>query len=356
MIRDEEFLRKLLLTDSPSGYEEEAQYLISNYLNGREGAGLNSTSFYFESGTQVEQQGNGPKKIMISAHYDEIGFQVQYITESGMLCLSPLGGLDLKILPGQVVKFHSSKTGYDVTGIIGKSPIHIERPDERGTLSTEIQNYLVDIGAENKEEAKELISIGDYGVVESVPMINFGKNRIMGRALDDKIGVYIMTQVAKELAHYPIPEKYSILYAIFPQEETGLRGAKQAVSHINPDMSIDIDVMFATDEGRGISKEKYGEISLGKGPLINHGPDKNSELNRTLLKVAEENNISIQEIVTRCGGTNTDAIWIGAENCKTTHLGIPLRNMHTPVEVVDWRDVDSAIKLLVETIKKIINN
>ena len=351
-----EFLRKLLTTDSPSGYETEAQNLIVDYVGDRFGANLNYNHIYFESGTFVAQQGTGPKKILISAHYDEIGFQVSYINDSGLLCLSKLGGVDLKVMMGQYVTIHSSITGETITGIIGKEPIHVENPDKRYSISENIYEYLVDIGAENKEEAQKLVSIGDYGVIFSVPILDFGENRLVARGLDDKIGVYIMTQVARKLSHFDQGDKYSILYAAFPQEETGLRGAQQSIPHLNPDISIDIDVMFATDEGRGISKEKYGEISLGKGVLINHGPDKSVEINNLLKSVAKEFDIAIQEIVTGRGGTNTDVIWTGAKNCKTTHLGIPLRNMHTPVEVVDWRDIDAAIGILVETIKKIVAN
>lgn len=343
-----EFLKSLLECASPSGYEEKIGYLIRDYLF----EGLNANSVIYNSETFYAQQGKGPKKILLSAHHDEIGFQVQYISDSGLVYLSPVGGLDFKVLPGSVVEIYSSKKSLEVvTGIIGKTPIHLDT--ERDKISTNIKDFSVDLGATSKEEAQNLVGIGDYGVIRSTPIINFGEHRVMGRALDDKIGVYIVTQVAKELAHWKVPEDYSLVYAYFSQEETGLRGAKQAVPYINPSISIDVDVIYSTDDERGISKEKCGEINLGKGPVINHGPDKNRGLNQDILRVAQSNAIDIQEIVTKPGGTNTDAIWVGSEDCKTTHISIPLRNMHTPVEVCDWRDIDGAIKLLVETIKEL---
>lgn len=348
-MENKEFLRDLLRCPSPSGYEKEARKLIIEYLEYVLGDSSEETQVY-AMGSFYVKQGSGPKKIMISAHYDEIGFQISYIDDSGFLHIQKIGGLDLKVLPGSVVQIKSRKTGKFIKGVIGKKPIHDETAEERECLKWKEEDVIIDLGVSSSEEARELISIGDVGVILREPNLDFGMNRLTGRALDDKIGVYILTQVAKNLSS-EVLSGYSIYYTGFCQEETGLRGAIQSAGLIDPDISIDIDVFIATDEGRGV-KKNFGELFLGKGPAINHGSDKNPDLNDILLETLSEVDIDYQEVVTRPGSTETCTIQEGCSNCKTTHLSIPLRNMHTPVEVCDWKDVEGAIKLLTEIIKR----
>lgn len=348
MERDLDFLKQLLLTATPSGYETvEGSFLIKSRMSEIKGLELVTQTAL---GTVAYKQGNGPKTILLSAHYDEIGFQVQYITDSGLLCISPLGGLDLKVLLGQTVEIYT-KFGNVLTGIVGKKPIHVEDPSERNNLSLKTSDVLVDIGVKDKDSAKKLVSIGDYGVLKSDPILDFGDNRLVGRGLDDKIGVYILTQIAEiiERGNKDCLNDYTIIYAFFPQEETGLRGAYES-REFNPDISIDIDTWTATDEGRGISKERFGDVSLGKGLVINHGADKNYSLNNDLLGMAENNFIPYQEICTRPGGTNTDVIQ-KMSGAITTHISIGIRNLHTPVETCDWSDVEGAIELLTKSIE-----
>lgn len=347
---DLEFLEQLLTTAIPSGYETiEGSSLIQNYF---EKLGL-KVVLNTKLGTVAYKQGKGPKKILISAHYDEIGFQVQYINSNGLINIIPIGGLDKKVLAGQVVEIHK-RNGNIITGVIGKKPIHAESSSERSDGSCKMEDFLVDIGATDKEEAKKMVNIGDYGVIKVDPILNLGNKeqakRLMGRALDDKIGMYIVTQVAKYLSEKDLDKYYTIIYAGFPQEETGLRGAWQ-VKDINPDVSIDIDVMFTTDDGHGISEAKNGSIELGKGVIINHGSDKNYDLNNILIKTAEKGGIPYQEIVTRPGGTNTEMLQLLSRDCETTHLSVGIRNLHTPVEICDWDDIEGTIDLICKTIE-----
>ena len=348
---DLEFLEKLLMTAMPSGYETiDGAYLIRDYLS-RQGnfKEILNTSL----GSFAYKQGNGPKKILISAHYDEIGFQVQHINSNGLINIVPIGGLDKKVLAGQVVEIYTRR-GDIIPGVIGKKPIHAESADERSGYEIKMEDFLVDIGATDDKDAKSMISIGDYGVIKSTPILNFGNKdnakRLMGRGLDDKIGMYIVTQVAKYLGKMDFDKYYTIIYAGFPQEETGLRGAIQ-VKDLNPDVSIDIDVMFATDEGRGISEAKNGVVNLGNGVVINHGVDKNYDLNYSLIKVAEKEGIPYQEIVTQSGVTNTEIIQLMSRDCITTHLSLGIRNLHTPVEICDWDDIESTIDLICKAIE-----
>lgn len=259
---NKEFLEKLLKTSSPSGYEDEALEVFKNecYNDSTvvvEEDMMGNVGITTKSNLTMKNMSGDLSYIMISAHIDEIGFQVQHITESGLINIIQIGGPDLKVLAGAEVLIKGS-----IPGIIGKTPIHLEKRSERDEMKVEMKDFLVDIGAESKEEAQKLVEIGDYVTFSS----NFkwlGENRISSKGLDDKIGIYIIAEVLKKCIDVP-----ALLIAALTQEEEGLRGAKVFSKSIFIGTSIDIDVTFATDEGRGISIEEEGDIRLGKGPVI----------------------------------------------------------------------------------------
>lgn len=345
---NKEFLEKLLKTSSPSGYENEALEVFKNECLSKKGTviveedmmgnvGIGSNT---KSDLSLKNTFGDPSYIMISAHIDEIGFQVQHITVSGLINIIQIGGPDLKVLAGSEVLIKGS-----IPGIIGKTPIHLEKRSERDEMKIEMKDFLVDIGAESKEEAQKLVEIGDY-VTFSPNLKWLGENRISSKGLDDKIGIYIVAEVLKRCNNI-IP---NLLVAALTQEEEGLRGAKVFSRSIFIDRSIDIDVTFATDEGREISVEEEGDIRLGKGPVIVCGPDKSPRIRELMKRVAKENNIPFQLVSSWSGGTNTSAIQEGTGS-ETALLSIPIRNMHTQVEVCDMRDVEWAIELLEKVIK-----
>lgn len=351
-MENKEFLEKLLKSQSPSGYETEALNVFSDYCSEFSRLdfvdSMNNTCFSFWDLNLAE------KTIMISAHIDELGFQVTYINENGLLNFVPLGGIDIKTLFGAKIKLFG-KNGEKIIGVIGKEPIHTEDKDKRMGYTLKYENLTIDIGAENKEEALKLVDIGTVGTYADDPYINFGNNRICSRGLDDKIGIYICACVFKKLKEEGYCDKntkYNILCVANSQEEFGLRGALVTAKRINPDISIDVDVTFSTCDNKGVEKEIYGELILGKGPVISIGPNNNNELVNLAKKVATNNNIDTQFGITRPGGTNTSAIQVNSINCKTLLISIPIRSMHTQVEICDKRDVDGAINL----ISSIVNN
>lgn len=346
---NKELLKTLLKTSSPSGYEKEATEVFNKYCSE-----FAKYEFTDKMGNSCWRIGRGEsKKIMISAHIDEIGMQVLYITDKGMIHFIPLGGIDVKTLLGSEVTIHG-KAG-KISGVIGKKPIHCESYDERESTKIKIEDLIIDIGCETKEEVLDLLEIGSPITFSCQPLMEFGKNKVVSKGLDDKIGIFIVMEVLEKLSKLdPLALDGVAIYGVSnTQEEVGLRGAKVTSKRINPDISIDIDVTFATDEGRGIQPEKYGEVELGKGTIIQNGSDKSERLVRLMIDTAKEKNIPYQVISSRCGGTNTEAIQEGAFDCETALISIPNRNMHTQVEICDWRDIEASIDLITETIVKL---
>ncbi len=345
------FLKELLETNSPSGFEKEGVKVFNNYCSE-----FSWNDFTDKMGNSVFKVGTGKTKVMISAHIDELCMMVQGITEQGMLNIISLGGVDKKVLPGSIVKVsRKNYPGEYITGIIGKKPIHVEYDDKSNGDIIPFEELLVDIGAESKEEALERVEIGSRVVFEANFIDRLGGHRFASKGLDDKIGVFIVAEVLKNVAktYSGFFDDYTFYGVANTQEEVGLRGAMVTSKRINPDISIDIDVTFATDEGRGIKTESYGDIKLGKGPVIMSGPDKSWNLRCKMIEVAEINEIPYQLAVSHAGGTNTSAIQEGSIDCETMLISIPQRNMHTQVEVCDYRDIEGAIDLIYKTLLEI---
>lgn len=342
------FLKELLESYSPSGFEKKGTEIFSNYCSK-----FATEEFTDRMSNVAFKVGTGKTKIMISAHIDEIGMIVQNITDQGMLNVIPLGGIDKKVLPGSIVRV-SRKNHPDeyIKGIIGKKPIHVEYDDKSKDDLIPLEELLIDIGAETKEDALSRVEIGSRVVFESNFIECFGDHRLVSKGLDDKIGIFIVAEVLRNLAmtYTDLFNEYTFYGVANTQEEEGLRGAKVTSKRINPDISIDIDVTFATDEGRGIKPESYGDVKLGKGPVIMSGPDKSWSLRNKMIEVAELYEIPYQLASSYSGGTNTSAIQEYSLDCETMLISIPNRNMHTQVEVCDYRDIEGAIDLIYKTL------
>ena len=355
-----DFLEELLNSPSPSGYERfGSQEEFKRFCRDIDGV---KEEFTDTMGNCAFSIGNDVKgSVMISGHIDEIGFQVSMITEEGLVHVLPLGGVDLKCSLGQQVDIISSRLGQKIPGIIGKKPIHIEY-DDRDSRWGEIkpEDILIDIGEMSKDKTELQVSIGDPVVFKSNLIKFFGDGSLcMSKGLDDKVGVFISALVLKQLS-YLKPEffnNYKIWCVSTTQEEVGLRGAMRAVKKIGPTYSIDVDVTFATDEGRGIKKETYGDIKLGGGPVIMHGPDNSAMMVGSLKKLAKWKGLKYQEAISSVGGTNTAAIQESSlTDTETIHIGLPLRNMHTPVEVCSWDDINNCVDLIIAEIGNLCTN
>jgi len=343
-----DFLKKLMETISPSGYEEDVSRLW------REEALLFSGSVKTDSiGNSIANLSNyktlRPLVIMLAGHIDEIGLMVTYIDDDGFIYFSGIGGWDPQILPGQHV-WIKTKKGI-VNGVIGKNPIHLIEAEER-KKAVEIKDLWIDIGAKNKKEASSLVEIGDSAVIQR----SFQKlmnNMVACRGFDDKIGAFIVLEALRILSTM---ELQNMVYAVATtQEEVGLRGAKASAHGIGPDIGIAVDVGFSTDTPATESKKKIlGEAKMGKGPIIARGVNISPWLFGLFVETAKEEKIPYQiQADARPTGTDANVIQMTRAGVATGLISIPNRYMHSPCEIVHLGDVENTIKLIAKTVAKI---
>ena len=344
-MKDYTFLYNILNTNTPSGLEYKGNEVFADYVSNFAEKHLTD-----KLGNTVYKIGNGATKILLSAHIDEIGLRVQYIDNDGFIHVIKNGGVDLKTLLGASVKIlHDDK---EIIGVIGKMPIHVERRNNAENKDIKITDIKIDCGFLNKEEALKSISIGDCVVVNQ-PIITLGNSRIACKGLDDKAGVYVVAKALKLLSETKL-KNVEVYGATCVQEETTWNGATSLVKMINPDISIDYDVTFASDDGHVEAKE-WGDVKLGNGGCIVHSPDCTPRLVKKIQETASTCQIPTQEFALGGSMTNTNPLKQFGYNVETALLSIPLRNMHTQVEVVDLNDLDALVQLTVETILAIDN-
>ena len=272
-----------------------------------------------------------------------------YIDDRGYIYMRKNGGIDINCIPGSQVVIQTS-SGEELLGIIGKKPIHLIGPDERNK-NIEIHALWIDTGL-SPEEVKKKVSIGDV-IAWKTNMIYLSDKRISSKGLDDKVGVYIISQVLKRLSSSK-NDVIKVCGVASVQEEVGNRGAIVCGHKLNPDIAICIDVDFATDVP-DCPKTKFGDIALGKGVVIHRSIDNTNSISLLAEKIAKENNIKYQlsARTLAVGGTNAVVIQQAKDGIKTISLGIPCRYMHTPVELCDLDDIQAAIDLLYSIIIKI---
>lgn len=335
------FLEELLMTCGPSGFEFEQAKVYRDYLK----------PFAHEIrtdvlGNTVARLNPGAKfQFMLSGHYDEIGFQVVSIMPQGLVSFRPVGGIDPLTLPGTGVEILAEK-GH-IHGVIGRKPIHLQTPDERKAVP-KIEDLWIDIGAADKETAEKLVQVGDP-VAFSRNFEMLSETVVHSKSLDDKIGAFVIAEAFRQLSKRKI--KVGVACVGTVQEELGLRGAITGAFGVNPDAAIAVDVGFATDVP-GIKPELLGDIKLGAGAELQRNADNNPPLLGRILKAAAKKKIPYQMTTGHraTGGTDTAAIQMTRGGVATALISIPNRYMHTPAEICDLRDVESAVALIVETI------
>lgn len=341
MDKNKKFLENLLKTDTPSGSEYLGMQAFRDFCDG-------FICMEDKVGNVAYVVGNidNPKhKILLSAHIDEIGLRIQYIDDNGFISVIKNGGVDLKTMLGARVRILNSKG--IIHGVIGKVPIHVERRNNTEDKKIELSDIKIDCGFSSKEEALKHVSIGDCIVVDTDPMW-LNEHRITGKALDDKVGVYVVGRVLDELSKVYLKD-IAVYGAACTQEETTGNGAAALIKMINPDTSIDYDVTFATDDGFVEAKE-WGDVKLGLGGCVVHSPDCNPRLVSKFKEIGDLTHTPYQEFSVGGGMTNTQTLKKFGFDVDTALLSIPLRNMHTQVEIADMRDLEALVKLTVETI------
>ncbi len=347
MNKHEKFLQDLVLAIGPSGNEKCPADVWMDYVRS------NSNVKRDVHGNTIASVGpEGAMRVMLAAHIDEIGYMVRYIDDKGFLFFSAIGGIDPSLTIGQKVLIATAKG--NVIGVVGKKPIHLMDSDEL-KRPVKLSDMCIDIGAGSKKEAEKVVSVGDV----AVPVSGFdklGKDKYACKSFDDRAGAYVAGRVIEELAKVSSKLNVQFFSVATVQEEIGLRGARTSAFSIDPDVGIAVDVTFATDFP-GIDPKKTGEISLGKGPVIAKGPNINKSVFERLLKTAKSAKLPYQiEGIPRATGTDANAIQITRGGVAAGLISLPLRYMHSPVEVVSFVDLENAVKLITAFVKGLKGN
>lgn len=286
----------------------------------------------------AHKQGVG-KKLMLIAHHDVVRLMITYIDNNGFIYFRPSGGIDASILPARkVIIKHGEQS---VIGIIGKKPIHLQRDESNNQINFE--DVWIDIGVNNKEEALTFVEIGDYAYY-SKDTEDMSNGLITSQSLDNYVGVQILIDVAKNMAHDSLP--WDVYFVATNFEEIGCRGVVAAANQILPDICFCIDATHATDYPT-MNPIKDGEIGLNKGCVLGKGPNVDNELLENLVCIAKTNNIAYQiEPMPYPAMADANLIQIAHTGVRTALISIPCRYMHTPYEIVSKNDMQNATQLI----------
>ena len=288
----------------------------------------------------VARNPGGRPRILLDGHCDHIGLMVQHVDDSGFLYVQAIGGWDLAILLGRAVVVWTSSGPQ--RGVIGRKPTHLLSDEDRKKMP-KITDLWVDLGATSAEEVKRTVRIGDAVTVD-LGVRELPNNRVTGPKLDNTAGLFVVLEALKRLAGQSFDAALFVVSAV--QEEIGLRGATTAAFGVDPEVGIGVDVTHATDCPT-IDKREHGSVDLGKGPVIFRGPNVNPVLHDQLCEVATSRSLPYQ-VKGAPRGTPNDAnvLQLTRAGVAAAAIGIPLRYMHTPVEIVSLDDVDTAAELL----------
>jgi putative aminopeptidase FrvX len=332
-----ELLDALLRAPAPSGYEGPAAAIW------REAAEFAELSWdaLGSSVARVAGRAEGAATLAIVGHIDEIGLVVTHVDEQGFLWFGPIGGWDPQNLVGQRVLV-AGREG-PVPGVLGKKPIHLLK-DEARKQPAKIEEMHIDIGAADREEAERLVRVGDPAVLAAEPL-PLPNGRLVSRSLDNRLGSYVALEVARRCAERGVGATVAGVAAV--QEEITLGGSRTTAFSLDPDLAIVVDVTHATD-APGIDKKENGDHALGSGPVIGRGSTLSPRIGELLIEAAEAEGIEhTLEASGRHTGTDADAIQIARAGIPTGLVSIPLRYMHSTVEMVQLSDVEGVVRLLV---------
>lgn len=337
------FLQDLVAAPSPSGYEQPAARVFREYVSRY---AMTSTDVMGNSIAFVPGEGENRIKVMVVGHCDEIGMQVKLIDEHGFIFFGAIGGLDAHLTLGKRVQIHT-KNG-PILGVIGRKPIHLLEAKDRETVM-KLDAQYIDIGAANKAEAEGLVCIGD-AITFSGRLERLHGDRVTARGFDDKAGCFVVAEVVRLLAEAPKKPPVDFYGVASVQEEVGLRGGKTSCYSIDPDVGICVEVFFSSDQP-DVDKKLNGDISLGKGPIIPRGSNINHYLFEVLMSTAGAHEIPVQVIgLPRASGTDANVMQVSRSGVATALVTIPLRYMHSPVEVLALSDLENMAKLILESL------
>ena len=341
-----DFLRRLLDAPGPSGFEvrparvwrAEAETFADEVrvdVNGNSMAGLKTT---------------GAPRVMMAGHVDEIGLQVTHIDKEGFLYVDEIGGWDAQVLVGQRVRI-LAKSG-DIVGVVGKKAIHLIKPDERSKAS-KTTDLWVDVGATSRDQATKMgLRVGDPMVLDQ-SMIELAGDRIASRAIDNRIGAFVVLEALRLLSvDPPVASTWAVATA---QEEIGYQwgGARSSAFSLEPNVALVVDVTFSTDVP-DISKKELGEHEVGGGPVLSRGSAAHPVVFERLVEVAEAEGIPFSmQASPRATRTDADGIHLTRAGVPTGLVSVPNRYMHSPNEVVSMSDLDNTARLLAAFVRSL---
>jgi putative aminopeptidase FrvX len=339
------FLKTYINTPSPTGFESGGQKVWMEYV--RPYVDEIFTDPYGSAAGIINPSHDF--KVIIEAHADEISWFVNYISADGLIYLKRNGGVDHQIAPGKRVFIHGKK-GL-VKAVFGWPAIHTRLGgNERKDPQPSVENLFLDCGARNKKEVEQLgIHIGAVATYEE-GYDELAYDYLIGRAMDNRVGGFMIAEVARLLKANKKKLPYSLYVVNAVQEEIGLRGAEMIARRIKPDIAIITDVTHDTTTPM-VNKIIEGDVACGKGPSLAFGPAVHNKLLTLVEDVAEKNKIPVQmRTVSRSTGTDTDSFAYANEGCPSVLISLPLKYMHTTVEMLHKHDIEETIRLMYETL------
>jgi len=340
-----QLLEKLSNAYGVSGFEDDVRNLMMEELKGHV-----DDLDVDNMGNLIATKNGKPdgKKVMLAAHMDEIGLIVRYIDKNGFIKFSKLGGINDQMLLNQEVYIHSN--GEKILGVIGSKPPHRMKAAEK-KKPVQYENMFIDIGASDKENAEEMVNVGDPITIKQ-KFAELKNDLVMGNAMDNRVGCAILLEVMKRA------RSDATIYGVGTvQEEVGLKGARTAAYRINPDMALALDVTISGDHPG--MKEEDAPAKAGEGPCIiltdasGRGIITHPQVKELLIQVADEEEIPYQLEVSEGGTTDATAIHLTREGIPTGVISPPSRYIHTPVSVVNIKDVENAVKLILAVLNRL---
>ncbi len=332
------FLRRMIASPSPSGFEQPVQQVIREEIR------------QYTDEVRTDVHGNviaalnpsGQPRVMLEAHCDELGFLIRYIDDQGFLYFGTIGGFDPSTLPGNRVKIQTPAG--PVLGVIGRKPAHLLSGEDR-SKAPRLSELWIDIGASSKEEAQQLVPLGS-AATRAAELEPLHGDLVVSRALDDKSGIFTVVEAMRRIHEQRASLKAGAFFVSAVQEEVGLRGARTSAHGVDPLIAIAVDVTFTSDHP-GTSKQEIGDVRLNGGPVLSVGGNINPRVYQMLIKAATDAGIAYQiDPQSSHTGTDTDVIQVTRSGVATGLVSIPCRYLHTGSEIVSLKDIDQAADVI----------
>ncbi len=334
-------LLDLLAARGPSGYETAPAAVWRDAASAFAEVSIDVVGTPLARVAPKDGSGHAAPRLLVVGHIDEIGLIVTHIDDEGYLWFRAVGGWDAQILVGQRVALDTADG--PVTGVVGKKPIHLLREEDSKKVA-DIREMHIDIGARDGTQARERVRIGDVAVIDAQP-VELPNGRLTSRALDNRLGAYVALETARLVAEAG-GAHWELAAVAAAQEEITFGGSRTSAFALEPDAAIVVDVTHATD-APGIDVKEVGKHELGSGPVLSRGSTLNPGLFELLFQTAQAEKVPFTiEGSARGTGTDADAVHLSRGGVPTALVSIPIRYMHSPVELVQLDDVDACARLI----------